>query len=91
MEVKVEPTVIKPEDIDPHWKWDRPLQAPGHANVDFEERINIRRLHNYRLSRGRQALANSDLGALLCFDNNSIWVEVVAGAFFRGWIGDRLS
>ena len=54
------------DDVDPHYQWDRPLQAPGHTQVDFEERINFRRLHDYRLARTRAALANSGLGALLC-------------------------
>src|ERR1039458_7220347 len=59
-----EPKIIKPDDIDPHFKWDRPIGAPGHTQVDFEERINFRRLHDYRLARTRAALANSGLGAL---------------------------
>jgi len=41
-----EPKIIKPDDIDPHFKWDRPIGAPGHTQVDFEERINFRRLHD---------------------------------------------
>ena len=63
-----EPTVVRPEDIDPHHDWTRPLQAPGHMQVDFEERVDFRRLHRYRLARTRQALAGSGLGAMLCFD-----------------------
>ena len=39
--------------------------APGHTQVDFEERVNFRRLHDYRLARARAALARSGLGALL--------------------------
>ena len=27
--------------IDPHWNWKRPLQAPGHTNVDFETRVGM--------------------------------------------------
>jgi len=69
---KNEPTIVRPDDIDPHHRWDRPLQAPGHMQVDFEERIDFRRLHDYRLARTRAALANSGLGALLCFDQNNI-------------------
>ncbi|HEX7081824.1 MAG TPA: M24 family metallopeptidase, partial [Gammaproteobacteria bacterium] len=45
---------------------------PGVMNVDFEERIDFRRLHRYRLARTRQALKNSDLGAVLTFDANNI-------------------
>jgi Xaa-Pro dipeptidase len=69
---KVEPKIIKPADIDPNYHWDRPLMAPGRMNVDFEERVNFQRLHNYRLARARMALANSGLGAVLCFDMNNI-------------------
>ncbi len=53
----VEPQVIRADDIDPHHRWDRPLQAPGHTQVDFEERVNFRRLHDYRLARTRAALS----------------------------------
>ena len=52
-----EPKIIRPDDIDPHHRWDRPLQAPGHTQVDFEERVDFRRLHDYRLARTRAALA----------------------------------
>ena len=48
-----EPKIVRPDDIDPHHRWDRPLQAPGHTQVDFEERVNFRRLHDYRLARTR--------------------------------------
>ena len=72
-----DPKIINADDIadgvlDPNFNWDRAIPAPGHSGVDFEERVNFRRLHDYRLARARQALANSDLGALLCFDNNNI-------------------
>ena len=67
-----EPRVIRPDDVNPHHDWKRPLQAPGHTQVDFEERVNFRRLHNYRLARVRQALAGSGLGALLSFDQHNI-------------------
>jgi Xaa-Pro dipeptidase len=69
---KPEPTIVKPEDINPRFNWKRPLSAPGHMAVDFEERVNFRRLHDYRLARARTALAASGLGAVLCFDNNNI-------------------
>jgi Xaa-Pro dipeptidase len=69
---KVEPRIITPDDIDPQFRWNRPLMAPGRMNVDFEERVNFRRLHSYRLARARMALKNSGLGAVLCFDNNNI-------------------
>ena len=34
-------------------------------NVDWEERVDFRRLHEYRLKRTRDAIANAGLGAVL--------------------------
>ena len=56
---------ISAEDISPRYNWGRALPALGTMGVDFEERVDYRRLHRYRLSRVQQALANSELGALL--------------------------
>ncbi len=67
-----EPSIITDSSIDPRWDWNRPIASPGRMNVDFEERVDFRRLHNYRVGRTRKALAESDLGAILCFDNNNI-------------------
>src|SRR6267143_661167 len=50
-----EPKIVRPDDIDPGHRWDRPLQAPGRTQVDFEERVDFRRLHGYRLARVRRA------------------------------------
>src|SRR6187399_10149 len=63
---------ISPDDINPRYNWGRALPALGTMGVDFEERVDYRRLHRYRLSRVRQALEKSDLGALLVFDVNNI-------------------
>src|SRR5690606_19500341 len=63
-----EPKIITESDIDPRHDWSRAIYAPGTMAVDFEERIDFRRLHRYRLARTRQALKNSDLGAILTFD-----------------------
>jgi len=86
---KNEPTIVRPDDIDPHHRWDRPLQAPGHMQVDFEERIDFRRLHDYRLARTRAALANSGLGALLCFDQNNI--RYTTSTVIGEWARDKLT
>ena len=67
-----EPAIITEADIDPGHNWKKALAAPGVMAVDFEERINFQRLHRYRLARARQALKNSELGAILCFDANNI-------------------
>ena len=60
------------DPANPNHRWERPLQAPGRMQVDFEERVDFRRLHDYRLARTRKALANSGLGALLVFDQYNI-------------------
>ena len=46
--------------------------ALGQMAVDFEERVDFRRLHKYRLGRRRQALAKSGRGAILAFDQHNI-------------------
>jgi Xaa-Pro dipeptidase len=84
-----EPKIVKPDDINPHHKWDRPVGAPGHTQVDFEERINFRRLHDYRLARTRAALANSGLGALLSFDQHNI--RYTTSTVIGEWARDKLT
>jgi Xaa-Pro dipeptidase len=79
---------ISPEDIDPRHNWTRPLGAPGVMNVDFEERVDFRRLHRYRLARARQALKNSELGALLVFDNNNI--RYLTSTAIGEWARDKM-
>jgi len=79
---------ISPEDIDPRHDWKRPLGAPGVMNVDFEERVDFRRLHRYRLGRARQALNNSELGALLVFDNNNI--RYLTSTAIGEWARDKM-
>ena len=63
---------ITAEDINPRYNWGRALPALGIMGVDFEERVDYRRLHRYRLSRAKQALEKSELGSLLLFDVNNI-------------------
>jgi Xaa-Pro aminopeptidase len=84
-----EPTIVRPSDIDPHHNWDRPIQAPGQMQVDFEERVNFRRLHDYRLARVRQALARSELGALLSFDQHNI--RYTTSTVIGEWARDKLT
>jgi Xaa-Pro dipeptidase len=83
-----EPRVITPDEIDPHFAWDRAIPAPGHSGVDFEERVDFRRLHDYRLGRARAALKKSGLGALLCFDNNNI--RYVTSTVIGEWSRDKM-
>ncbi|HTL76299.1 MAG TPA: M24 family metallopeptidase [Casimicrobiaceae bacterium] len=84
-----EPSIVRPDDIDPHHRFDRPLQAPGRMQVDFEERVDFRRLHDYRLARTRAALAQSGLGALLCFDQHNI--RYITSTVIGEWARDKLT
>src|SRR5687768_10944474 len=79
----------RPDDVDPKHRWDRPLQAPGRTQVDFEERVDFRRLHDYRLARTRAALAHSGLGALLSFDQHNI--RYTTSTVIGEWARDKLT
>ena len=94
---RTQPRVIKAGDVvdprraaalDPHYNWKRALAAPGQRAVDFEERVNFRRLHDYRLARARQALGHSDLGAMLCFDTNNI--RYLSSTVIGEWARDKM-
>jgi Xaa-Pro dipeptidase len=80
---------ISAEDINPRHNWGRALPALGTMGVDFEERVDYRRLHRYRLGRVQQALANSELGALLVFDVNNI--RYITSTKIGEWESDKLS
>ncbi|MBX9773726.1 MAG: Xaa-Pro peptidase family protein [Xanthobacteraceae bacterium] len=80
---------ITAEDINPRFNWGRALPALGTMGVDFEERVDYRRLHKYRLSRVKMALDKSDLGALLVFDVNNI--RYITSTKIGEWERDKLS
>src|SRR5262245_14352453 len=80
---------VTPDSVDPRHRWDRPLQAPGHMQVDFEERVDFRRLQTYRLARVRQALAKSGLGALLVFDQHNI--RYISSTVIGEWARDKMT
>jgi Xaa-Pro dipeptidase len=77
-----------PSDLVPHWNWNRAIPQPGHMGVDFEGRVDFRRMHQYRLGRARKALANSGLGALLTFDVNNI--RYLTSTKIGEWERDKL-
>jgi Xaa-Pro aminopeptidase len=79
---------VNEADLDPGHRWHRPLQAPGTTQVDFEERVDFRRLHRYRLARTRRALAASGLGAVLCFDQHNI--RYISSTVIGEWARDKL-
>ena len=84
------PNVARQADdaLDPCYRWDRAIPAPGHSGVDFEQRVDFGRLHRYRLARAREALRNSDLGSLLCFDNNNI--RYLTSTAIGEWSRDKM-
>jgi Xaa-Pro aminopeptidase len=86
---KREPVKITAEDINPRYNWGRHLPVLGTMGVDFEERVDYRRMHRYRLGRTQAALEASDLGALLLFDDNNI--RYVTSTKIGEWARDKLS
>ena len=86
---KREPIKITAEDINPRYNWGRHLPVLGAMGVDFEERVDYRRMHRYRLGRAQASLEASDLGALLLFDDNNI--RYVTSTKIGEWARDKLS
>jgi len=84
-----EPIIVKPEDVDPRYDWKRPIMALGPNAVDFEERVDFRRLHRYRLGRTRQALGKSGLGSLLVFDQYNI--RYITSTVIGNWARDKFT
>jgi Xaa-Pro dipeptidase len=80
---------LNPDDTNPRFNWGRHLPALGTMGVDFEERVDFRRLHKYRIGRVRQALENSELGALITFDVNNI--RYITSTKIGEWERDKLS
>ncbi|MGI9449832.1 MAG: M24 family metallopeptidase [Geminicoccaceae bacterium] len=88
MAAALNPTILRPEDADHNWNWERAIPSPGKMGVDFETRVDFRRLQRYRLARAQEALRNSDCGALLLFDVNNI--RYVSGTKIGEWERDKL-
>jgi len=63
--------------------------SPGSMNVDWEERWNVERLRTYRKTRARDALAASDVGAVLLFDFNNI--RYVTSTHIGEWARDKMT
>jgi Xaa-Pro dipeptidase len=67
----------------------RPIPSPGSMTVDWEQRVDPDRLRSYRLARARDALAASDLGAMLLFDFNNI--RYVTSTHIGEWARDKMT
>ena len=65
------------------------LHTYGLMAVDWEERVRLDRLRDDRLSRISNLLAESELGALLCFDMTNI--RYVTATHIGTWAQDKLN
>jgi Xaa-Pro aminopeptidase len=64
------------------------LRTFGTMSVDWEQRVDFDRLRRERLSRAKRGLAESELGALLCFDMNNI--RYITATHIGTWAIDKL-
>ncbi|MDQ3757420.1 MAG: ABC transporter ATP-binding protein [Actinomycetota bacterium] len=64
------------------------LKTFGTMAVDWEERVDFERLRTQRLARAKQKLAESDVGALLCFDMANI--RYITATHIGTWAMDKL-
>src|SRR5579862_3732204 len=61
----------------------------GLTTVDWEERVDVARLRRERLDRIKALLAESDVGALLCFDMGNI--RYITATHIGTWAMDKLA
>src|SRR5258708_7806479 len=66
----------------------RPIGAPGHMGVDYEERVDFARLRDYRIGRATDALAATECGAFLLFDFYNI--RYTTQTWIGGALGDKM-
>jgi Xaa-Pro aminopeptidase len=64
------------------------LKTFGTMAVDWEQRVDFDRLRRDRLARTKQHLADSELGALLCFDMANI--RYITATHIGTWAMDKL-
>jgi len=67
----------------------RPLSAPGHNGVDYEERVDFDRLRRHRLNRAKASLDASGCGAFLLFDFYNI--RYTTQTWIGGALGDKMT
>jgi Xaa-Pro aminopeptidase len=65
------------------------LPTTGTMAVDWEQRVDFDRLRRERLARAKNLLAESELGALLCFDMNN--VRYLTSTHIGSWAQDKNS
>src|SRR3954453_431778 len=64
------------------------IRTYGTMSVDWEQRVDFDRLRRERLARAKTKLAESELGALLCFDMNNI--RYITATHIGTWAIDKL-
>ena len=67
----------------------RMIPAHGTTSVDFEERIDYKRLRAYRLGRAVESLSATECGAFLLFDFYNI--RYTTQTWVGGALGDKMS
>ena len=65
------------------------LRTNGLMGVDWEERVNFERLRTERLARIKKLLAESEMGALLCFD--MVNVRYITATHIGTWAMDKVA
>jgi Xaa-Pro aminopeptidase len=65
------------------------IKSYGTMGVDWEQRVDYDRLREERLARAKDALAKSEMGALLCFDMNN--VRYLTATHIGTWAQDKIS
>lgn len=65
------------------------IKTYGLMNVDWEARLDVARLRTERLSRIKNLLKQSQLGALLCFDMSN--VRYITSTHLGTWAMDKLA
>ncbi len=65
------------------------LKTFGPMAVDWEERVNMERLRTERLNRIKNILADSEIGALLCFD--MVNVRYITATHIGTWAMDKVA
>ena len=63
------------------------LPTYGTMAVDWENRVDFDRLRRERLARAKALLAQSEMGALLCFDMNN--VRYLTATHIGTWAQDK--
>ena len=66
----------------------RPMGAPGHMGVDYEQRVDFARLRDHRIGRATAALEASECGAFLLFDFYNI--RYATHTWIGGALGDKM-